>query len=203
MEDHEKDKHRVTRETAEVLLVVLIMLILYSFIGKWRKNGRKYIPGPWLRWPVVGNLPSFSRHSLHQKLSLSAHVYGHIFMLRFSSHRVIVVNSYQAIQEVIARSKEFTYEPEMRQGKVVICGGKIQCAVNNSTSKTYKRLCQSALRHLISRGKIKQILQHEMNEIVHEIHCQNSKPFYLEESIHLALINTAVSFSSIWETISV
>lgn len=79
-------------------------------------------PGP-PTWPLLGNLPTFPTTYMHFKFTEWAHQYGEIFSLKLGSGNVIVLNSLEAVKDVLERqSLETSNRPPSTVGNMVSDG---------------------------------------------------------------------------------
>ena len=86
---------------SNLFLIVSTLTVVYLL--KWiideYESGKKYPKGP-MGLPIVGSLP-FLGTNAHQKLVDMTSKYGNVFTVKLGSKRVVVVNRWKAIKEVL------------------------------------------------------------------------------------------------------
>lgn len=92
-----------------VLLLTSVLTCLYIFMFK---SKRRLPPGPW-GIPIIGNIFDVNKDTLLEDFRKLRHKYGDIYTVRFGSHRMIMVNGYETLQEVFhKRGDEFAARPD-------------------------------------------------------------------------------------------
>ena len=89
------------------LTTLLLALLVIVKLSRTSSSGQKTLPGPW-GLPWIGNALSFSGGDLHEICRMWADKYGGVFEFYVFNQQYIVVNSYEAVREVlVVRGKSF------------------------------------------------------------------------------------------------
>ncbi|XP_072014291.1 cytochrome P450 2U1-like [Amphiura filiformis] len=85
----------LTQDSTTVLLALLAFTLLFVTISSNRKQSKRFPPGPRLRWPILGDLPSLDPKAPFKTFNRLALKYGPVYQLQFGSFPVVVLNDYQ------------------------------------------------------------------------------------------------------------
>ena len=89
------------------LTTLLLALLVIVKLSRRSSSGQKTLPGPW-GLPWIGNALSFPGGDLHEICRMWADKYGGVFEFYVFNQQYIVVNSYEAVKEVlVVRGKSF------------------------------------------------------------------------------------------------
>jgi hypothetical protein len=104
----------------EYLLVLLVVLWVLSRTGRRPKN---YPPGP-PTLPLIGNLHQIPRRKRHLQYEKWAREYGPIYSLMLGTKVMIVLNSDEAIRDLVdKRGAIYSSRPESYIGQNILSGG--------------------------------------------------------------------------------
>ncbi|KAK4840986.1 hypothetical protein QYF36_022999 [Acer negundo] len=103
------------------LLALLIGVYFYHF--KRTRSCNRYSAPPQAggAWPIIGHMHLFGDHQLtHKTLGAMADKYGPVFTIRLGSHRVLVLNSWEAARDCFTvHDKVFSNRPSIAAFKLL------------------------------------------------------------------------------------
>ncbi|KAK1587889.1 hypothetical protein Q3G72_017955 [Acer saccharum] len=103
------------------LLALLIGVYFYHFNRTTSCNKYSAPPQADGAWPIIGHMHLFGDHQLtHKTLGAMADKYGPVFTIRLGSHRVLVLNSWEAARDCFTvHDKVFSNKPSIAASKLL------------------------------------------------------------------------------------
>ncbi|KAK0603345.1 hypothetical protein LWI29_003976 [Acer saccharum] len=103
------------------LLALLIGVYFYHFKRTTSCNRYSAPPQAGGAWPIIGHMHLFGDHQLtHKTLGAMADKYGPVFTIRLGSHRVLVLNSWEAARDCFTvHDKVFSNRPSIAAFKLL------------------------------------------------------------------------------------
>ncbi|KAK0605230.1 hypothetical protein LWI29_024369 [Acer saccharum] len=103
------------------LLALLIGVYFYHFNRTTSCNRYSAPPQAGGAWPIIGHMHLFGDHQLtHKTLGAMADKYGPVFTIRLGSHRVLVLNSWEAARDCFTvHDKVFSNRPSTAAFKLL------------------------------------------------------------------------------------
>ncbi|KAI0879961.1 cytochrome P450 [Annulohypoxylon maeteangense] len=134
----------ITSSSLVGLIALVVILWQFSKIGR---RPRDYPPGP-PTLPLIGNMHQIPREERHIQFQKWAQEYGPIFSLMLGTKVMIVLNSDQAIRDLIdKRGAIYSSRPESYIGQDVLSGGlRVLFMPNNGVWKMIRKF----VHHILS-----------------------------------------------------
>jgi len=171
---------------AVLLVAVTTLLLLLRWLNPTRRNR---VPGPTLRWPILGHLLHLNATNPYPAMEKLRQKYGPIFQLQLGSWTTVVLTDCQQIKQFL-NQPEFSYRPSMFLFNAFSCNGHGVASSNGSLWQEQRRF---AVRNLRNLGMSNQsISTHVQNEIIAMMDMFNKtvgQPIDLNFNLNIAITN--------------
>nr|Q27712.1 RecName: Full=Cytochrome P450 2L1; AltName: Full=CYPIIL1 [Panulirus argus]AAB03106.1 cytochrome P450 [Panulirus argus] len=166
------------------LLLLLLVVIVYLL----DKKPSGLPPGIW-GWPLVGRMPSRSKHLADQVKQLRKK-YGDIITWRIGTRVNVFLCNFKLVKTALSKF-ECSDRPDFYTFKLFGEGNDVGVVFSNGVMwQTHRRFILRQLRDLgMGKSRLEAAIQHEAACLVQELKKHTDQPMPLPKSINLAVLN--------------
>ena len=173
----------------EIALLLVAVYTAFFLISTYLEH--RYLPPGPSPLPLIGNLHLISKQP-HVDFARMAATYGPVFTIRLGQERAVVINSYDAAREALAkRGTDFAGRPPSFIGKIFSRNFKdVAFQTYSQVWKDQHKLMVKALRACDEAGSLDEYIRKEVEELTERFRAYEGKPFNPRRDVMLAVANT-------------
>ncbi|XP_059827071.1 cytochrome P450 2K1-like isoform X1 [Hypanus sabinus] len=179
--------------TTLLIYSLIVIFLLYIFIGLGGKSQLNYPPGP-TPLPVIGNLHQLDLKRLYKSLVELSEKYGSVYSVKLGPEKVVVLAGYNTVRNALINyADEFLGRPDVPIMNVLKEGSGVVWS-NGEPWKQMRRFTLSTLRDFgMGKRSIEDKIIEEAGFLMERIRSFKGQPFDTDIIINFATANIICS----------
>lgn len=172
---------QLTSLNVQTVLVALTVGLLVYYIR--RRFIFRLPPGPWAI-PLIGNYEVYSKPMMHRTLFDLSKKYGPVFQVHFGPASVVVLNSYEVVNEALVKRKsDFAGRPSLTTFELISEEFKdIAFATYSPMWRFHRRVATMALRNCLHGDLLEKLTEDNMRKVL-DMMAAETGPFSLQSHL--------------------